>query len=424
MLIRRVVLVFPLLLSMSGAPLAYGQDLLSRFHPYVSVKEEYSDNLDLTSTNKKEDYFTTIQPGIAFNNMDNVSGVDLDYSLGAVFYRKNSNLNYISHNASLNAKYLTAGHVNFYLKESFIQSDDPREQEYFTATEDNRYVLATQTERAVYWRNVVSPTIEYQFGPENRVGINYRNNIYRTESASSQDSQEDYINPFFSYWFDKRNGVSIDYGLTLGKFEKNSDLTGHRASGRYTNRVSAKSSIFVEYAYSKRTFASPSDLDYDIHEPYVGMTFTITPTLTASAQVGYFWANPKTGNGKDGFSYKGELANIDPRTTYKLYLQGGYTEDFFTSENLGFSLYHRATGSLNHKLGQRVSIGCFGSLEWAEFINPAHTDTTWGIGGTASYMPLKWLTLSLEVSHRDRQSDVDSYEYAENRGMLKITATY
>ena len=103
MLIRRVVLVFPLLLSMSGVPLAYGQDLLSRFHPYVSVKEEYSDNLDLTPTNKKEDFFTTIQPGIAFNNMDKVSGVDLDYSFGAVFYGKNSNLNYVSHKGFLNA---------------------------------------------------------------------------------------------------------------------------------------------------------------------------------------------------------------------------------------------------------------------------------------------------------------------------------
>ena len=105
-------------------------------------------------------------------------------------------MNYISHNASLNAKYLTSAHINFYLKESFIQSDNPREQEYFTTTEENKYVLATTTERAVYWRNVVAPTIEYQFGPENRLGVNYRNNIYRTESTSGQDSQEDYINPF------------------------------------------------------------------------------------------------------------------------------------------------------------------------------------------------------------------------------------
>ncbi len=53
------------------------------------------------------------------------AGVDLDYALGAVFYSEKSNLNYISHDASLYAKYLTASHINFYLKESFIRSDNP-----------------------------------------------------------------------------------------------------------------------------------------------------------------------------------------------------------------------------------------------------------------------------------------------------------
>jgi hypothetical protein len=363
--------------------------------------------------------------------MDNKrAGVDLNYALGAVYYGKNHDLNYISHNASLNAKYLTAEHINFYLKESFTRSDEPREQEYFTATEDNRYVLATQTQRSVYWRNVAAPTIEYQFGPENRMGVNYRNNLYRTDSAGSQNSREDYINPFFSYWFDKQNGIYLEYGLTYGDFDINPDTTSHRANARYTNRFSAKSSAFAEYTYTRRTYESlatataPATPDYDVHEPNVGMTFAISPTFNASAQAGYFWTEPKTGSGKSGFSYKGELSNLDLRTTYKVSIQGGYTEDLFTAENLGFNRYHRLTGSLNHKLDQRTSLGCLGSLEQASYGAPDHSDTTWGITGTASYMPLKWLTLALEVAHRDRQSDIASYEYQENRGMFKITATY
>jgi hypothetical protein len=431
--LRRIILAFLWLSCMNAAPLAQAAELLSKLHPYISVKEEYSDNLNLTSTDKKEDFFTTVQPGIKFSNMDEMAGVDLDYSLGAVFYSKNSDLNYISHNASLNAKYLTSQHINFYLKESFIRSDDPREQEYFTTTADNRYVLATQTERAIYWRNVIAPTIEYQFGPENRLGVNYRNNLYRTESASGRDSQENYINPFFSYWFDKQNGISLDYGYTRGDFEKDPDLTGHQANARYTNRFSPQSSVFAEYTFSRRTFESPGvnspgvnspGVDYDVHEPAVGITHAFSPTLNASAQVGYFWRQPKTGSGESGFSYKGELTNIDPRTTYKVSLQGGYTEDFFTSENLGFNRYHRLTGSVTHMLDRRISVGGFASIERAEFDQPEHRDTTWGIGGRASYMPLKWLTLALEVSHNDKQSDVSLYEYTENRGMFTITATY
>ena len=125
MTLRRVILAFLLLSCMNAAPLAQAAELLSRLHPYISLIEEYNDNMNLTPTNKIDDFITTVKPGIRFSNMDERAGVDLDYALGAVFYGKNSNLNYISHNASLNAKYLTSAHINFYLKESFIRSDNP-----------------------------------------------------------------------------------------------------------------------------------------------------------------------------------------------------------------------------------------------------------------------------------------------------------
>lgn len=430
MILQRFVFALLSFLFINATPYVYGAGLISRFHPIVSVRGEYSDNLNLTKTNKNEDVITTVQPGIRFLNMGDKTGMNLDYTLGAVFYGKKTNLNYISHNASLDVKYMTASHINFYLKESFIRSDEPREQEYFTTPAANSYVLATTTERAVYWRNVVAPTIEYQFGPENRLGVNYRNNIYRTDSTSGQNSQEHYINPFFSYWFDKRNGINLEYGLTYGEFDRNPDLTGHRANARYIYRLSPQHSVFAEYTFSKRIFDSsePSGAsfgnDYDIHEPSIGMKFLISTTLTASAQVGYFWARPKTGTAKEGVSYKGELANIDPRTTYGLILQGGYTEDLFTSQNLGFVRYHRLTGSLNHRLDKQISLGCFGSMEYAEYQVSDRRDTIWGVGGRASYMPLSWLTLALEASHRENQSSVDTVGYVENRGMLRITVMY
>ncbi len=406
MIVRRMILAVTWLFCLAGPPLAYGADFLSQIHPSISVKGEYNDNLNLTPSNTKDDFMTTVKPGLKFSNMDAASGIELDALLGYVFYSKNSNLNYLSANGNLNVKYLTTEHINFYLKDTFTRSDNPREREYFTTEADNKYVLATQTERAVYWRNVVAPTVEYQFGPESRVGVNYRNNVYQTESKISRNSMENYINPFFSYWFDKQNGISLEYGYTIGDFEASPDLNGHRMNARYTNRFSAKSSVFAEYTWSIRNFANFSSLDYDIHEPVVGATLAFSPALTASAQAGYFMKDPKTGSKKDGPSYKAELKNIDPRTSYQLSLQGGYTEDYFTSENLGFNRYHRLTGSVTHFLMQRLSVGCLGSAEWADYDSPNHSDTTWGITGTASYTPLKWLTFSLEVSHRDRQSNV------------------
>ena len=185
--------------------------------------------------------------------------MDLDYLLGAVFYGKNSNLNYISHNASLNAKYLTAEHINFYLKESFIRSDDPgsasilrRPRTTNTCWPQRRKGRFTG---AMWWRRRSNISSDRKTAWASTTGTT---SIER-RARSAQNSQENYINPFFSYWFDRQNGISLDYGFTNGDFEKNPDLTGHRANARYTNRFSAKSSAFVEYTYSKRTFDA-SDL--------------------------------------------------------------------------------------------------------------------------------------------------------------------
>ena len=430
---RRIVLAALALLSMNAAPAVYGADFLSSLHPYITVKEEYNDNLNLTHDNKKDDFITTVQPGLKFSNMGPTRGVTLDANVGYVMYARETDYNYWSANGSLDVKYMTPEHINFYFKHSFTRSDDPREREIFSTEADNKYLLSTLTERSVYWRNVAAPTLEYQFGPEDRIGVNYRNNIYRAESDTAQDSTENYINPFISYWFNRQNGVYLEYGYTDGTFDNSPDLEGHRFSGRYIHRYSPKSSVFAEYAYTTRKFEDASGpanainanhSDYDINEGAVGITHAFTPTLTASAQAGYFVQNPETGENEDGFSYKAELRNTDARTTYQISAEGGYREDFFTSENLGFTKYHRITGSARHALDRRFSVGCRGSVEWAEYQDPERTDTIWGVVGTASYQPLRWLTLSLELSHRENQSDLEIDEYKENRAMLTVTATY
>lgn len=393
------------------------------FHPYISVEGEYNDNIYLTPTNKKDDYITTVRPGLRYTNMDATAGVELDYNAGFVFYGKENDNDYVSHNASLNAKLLTKSHFNFYLRDSFIRSEDPREREYFTTTEQNQYVLATRPDRAVYWRNVAAPTIEYQFGKEDRIGVNYRNNIYRTQSETGEDSQENYINPYIDYWFDRRNGIHLEYGYTIGDFDRSPDLTGHTANGRYTHRVTPNTSIFAGYTFTQRDFDPPS-VDYDVHEPVIGITYAFSPTVNASAQVGYFWKEPEVGSRTEGVSYMASITNLGVRTTYTFILQGGYNEDYFTSENLGFNRYHRLTGSLRHFLERRLSIGFAGSVERAEYIDVDRDDWIWGVSGNVSYQPLKWLTLSLEYSHRENNSDVDIYDYEENRGIIRITAMY
>ncbi len=419
----KTLFAFFLILLIQTFAYCADESLQKGFHPYISLEEEYNDNINLTSGNEKDDFITTIRPGLKYSNLDAMSGIDLDYNAGFVFYGKNDNLNYISHNAFLNAKYISKEHINLFLKNSFIRSEDPREREYYTSVEENKYVLSTTTQRDIYWRNVVSPTVEYQFGPQDRIGINYRNNIYRINSLTPDNSQEDYINPYLSWKLAQKNEIYLEYGYTIANFKRSSDFTGHRANTRYTNSFGPKLSAFGEYTYTTRDF-DPPGIDYDIHDPSVGLTYAFSPTFNASAQVGYFFKRPETGSSIDGISYKANVTNRDIKTTYVLSLQGGYNEDYFTSENLGFSRYHRLTGSITHLLDIKTSIGLNGNIERATFNTDSRKEWIWGIGSTLSYRPLKWLSLSLDISHRSKDSNISINDYMENRAIFKITATY
>ncbi|MBM4333689.1 MAG: hypothetical protein FJ117_21155 [Deltaproteobacteria bacterium] len=401
-------------------------DFLSKFHPYISVQGEYTDNINLTPTNRKEDWITTISAGLKFSTLPKgitsaPSGIDLNYGLGLVFYATEKENDYVSHAGELNTWYTFGPRLTLRLRDVFIRSEELRERDYTTGALEEQFLLGRRRERSIYIRNVFEPSVEYRFGADDIFSINYRNNIYRNQIDRFQDSQENFINPRLTYWFNIRNGVTLDYGLTLGDFEGSPNFIAHMARGRYTYRFNPRTSTFVEYTFTRHDFDPPST-DYDVHNSGVGLEHTFSPTLTGRVQVGYFWQNPERGSSTGGFSYDVGLSQRAEMTTYTLSFQGGYIEDYFTAENLGFTKYHRAIATISHRPHQRVSLGISGTLERAEHASD-RKDWIYGVRGTASYEIFRWLSLSLEASHRGNDSNVDTVEYIENRVILRLNAT-
>jgi hypothetical protein len=220
----------------------------------------------------------------------------------------------------------------------------------------------------------------------------------------------------------------LEYGLTLGDFELSSDLIGHMGTGRYTYRFNPRTSIFGEYAYFLRDFDPPS-IDYEIHRPSVGIEHAFSPTLNGRIQLGYYWGDPERGDTVGDIYFDVNVSQRAERTTYTIALQGGFTEDFFTSENLGFTKYYRAIGRVSHGLLQKMTVGLFGSYEWIKYYqNVVETsgqkDQIWTLGGDAAYQLFRWLRLSLEGSFRENLSNIDTADYTEYRGIFRMTASF
>jgi uncharacterized protein (PEP-CTERM system associated) len=139
--------------------------------------------------------------------------------------------------------------------------------------------------------------------------------------------------------------------------------------------------------------------------------------------MGYFWQNPEQGSTKKGFFYDMSLIQRAQKTVLTLTFQGGYVEDYFTAENLGFTKYYRAIGAITHRLRERITVGLSTTGERAEY-GGGRIDRIWGMRGNASYQVLKWLTASLEGSYRENHSNVDNFNYSEYRGIFRMTASF
>ena len=413
-------------------------DILNKFHPYLTFQEEYTDNLDLTRSNRQEDWITTGGLGLRFSTLPATSevpgqittppppqpqGVDLDYMLGLVFYAKNPDDNYVSHQGRVHAWATLERTLTFRLRDYFVRSQEPRERDYLTGAPSGQLLPGTQRERATYLRNVLEPSVEYRFGPENLFAFNYRNNIYQTKRSGSEDSQENFFNPILTYWFDIRNGLTFEYGYTIADFERSPDFDGHLARGRYSYRFDPRTSFFVEHIYVTRNFDSPGT-DYDIHNPSMGIEHAFSPTLSGRLQAGYFWWNPRDGNSESGFSGSAAISKRTARTTYSLTLSAGYLEDFYSSENLGFAKAYRGMASISHALMERFTVGVYGSLDRLEYTTADNRkDWAWRVGGSAAYRIFRWLDGSLEYYHQDLNSNIDLNDYKENRFILRLSAT-
>ncbi len=69
-----------------------------------------------------------------------------------------------------------------------------------------------------------------------------------------------------------------------------------------------------------------------------------------------------TGPSFNGPVYNFSITQRFQRTNYTLAFEGGYREQYFTAENLGFSRYNQARANVTHKLRERMSVGLTGTL--------------------------------------------------------------
>ena len=424
--IRHPSLLLCLLLLLTAAPAhADLAEHLGNLHPYISATGLYDSNLYLTQDNTVSDFITTVTPGLKYKIERPAYKFDLGFDLGFNFYASQSELNYVSYNGRLDTFYSFTPRWTFRLLDTITRSRNNLQSYSYASPGGPQTVTGSSSGQGLYIRNIFQPALEYKFGRENLAALMYSNMIYRTEgSTNSGDSTNNSITPSLTYWFNIRNGIALDYTYTNAAFESQPDWVGNNIGGRYLYRFNPRTTAYGDYRYTIRDFEFPGR-DYSVHSPSLGLDHAFSPNLNGKAQFGWFWQLVDAGP-----SFNGPVINLSishtlsVRTSYNVAFSSGYREQYFTTDNLGFSKYYQLQGGIKHQLRERLSTGLTGSLSRDDYQAPERTDYLYSVTGNVSYQPLKWLTAYLEAGNYGRESDLNGNSYRDNRAWLKLTAEY
>lgn len=400
----------------AGIPIDFED--IKGFQLLFGLKEEYNTNLNLTRDNRKDDFITSVSSGLRYNKQEPAAGLDLMYALGYSIYAKNSDLDFLGHLAGLRSYYKPKSNFTLSFRDVLIRNDDPLQ---FDPSNPGQYYLSTAASRNTYIRNIAEPQIQYRFGPDNHLGLLYRNNYFNVDDRDDSDGTEHAINPRLLYWFDIRNGVLIDYSYTRTEMKESSDWTGNDVRSRYTYRFSPITSVFGEFYFGNRLFDPPS-VNYNIYSPSIGIEHAFSPNLLALVRAGYLEMRPKSGETHDSPVLNLGITKRTELSTYSLMIESGFREDYLSPENLGYAEYKRVEAAFSHRILSRLAMSISASAERAEFtINDIEEDI-YTLSARLSWNPFKGLFIAPALFYRNVDSTTNDYWVF--RGYLTATLTH
>jgi hypothetical protein len=385
--------------------------------PGIAVSEDYNDNLFLSETDEVSDYITGITPSLSFDIITEPTNLQFYYAPTFVFYRDNKQYDTTRQLATLTWGQGLSKHLRFDLKDTYYRSEQPIEY--------SDVVVGVRKTRQTYQRNLGEISGSFLFGPENKFSLGYSVNHVVNEDPTIDNGRVQNLPANLAYWFNVRNGLELNYQYTKADFSRDvgvaqDDFTGNAGGARYIYRFNPHSSIFVGYNITTRDF-DVLPADFDVNEGLAGLEHSFTPNVSLSLSGGYFKVDFKEfDDSETGPTYSALLTTRFERGTFTIGGAGGwwFYGEYIDPQNRGVTKYYRGDARIEYELAERFSIyaGGFYRLD-SDVITNREWDIWRGNAGI-NWNFLRYCTLSLDYRYANRNDDVDTEDYRNNRVMF------
>ena len=350
-------------------------------HPYLTLKETYSDNINFTATDEKHDYITTIIPGMRLKFPFRSHQLDLEYNAVLNEYKKYDEENTTDHNANALLDFEFGRQLGLKLTEAYASAHEPRN-------------VSTTGSNEKYKTNAAGISATYQMADMSKVQLDYTRSSWNFETSRFRDRDEDLIAAYIYYRFLPRTSVFLEYDYKNVNFE---------------------------------TISESDDLDNKVNSGFLGLTWEIAENSKGTIKGGYLWKNFDSQSGTDFETWTASI-DLDHRFTdyTSIRLIG---QRLVNESNLQSTRYFVTTGAyaeFTHRFIDDLAAivrGSYGKDKFSDTVSPetrARKDTTYVAGIGLKYFIQNWLAVAVDYNHTVRNSNIAANDYTENSYIFTI----
>jgi hypothetical protein len=394
---------------------------------YLTVDEEYTDNVFQTKNNRQSAFQTNITPGLLFNHEGPNHTLNFTYAPTFFFSSNSEQGNQFNQYLTLRGALRPATRLQFNIEDDYTQSNssqfNPNLGTAFRGT--GNYKINTASAGGAY------------IGSQLRTALTYINNLTINEEQSFNNSltqtgrlSAEYTTPRTTY----TGSYSVVRGefpnATLGTLSPDyweQDVNATAAHPLTPTISLTGSGLFTWHQTSQSLFKRNN---YIIGGGQVGGNLNIGPTGLLGVQAGAQVYSPENQSTKvypSGLiSYTQQFNYFSVGASY----QQGFTANFTDVVPTGPSENRTASLFLQTTAFRDVTALLSGQWVW----NRYKQATQFGLAGTTvstfqfqaqiRYTIIRPLNLTLGYTLTDRRSTVAINEYLENRGLLTLNYAY
>jgi putative beta-barrel porin BBP2 len=394
------------------------------FTPRISVGGEYTDNVFLTSTDKEDDFITTITPGFTGQILGKTSGAELSYDPSYAFYNTFDEYNGWRHDARFSGWVNLAKYTRLDVRDNFLYTEDPLRNADIAIgrTEDPDLPIDStiRESRQIYYTNFASVDLEHQFGEEDSFRLGYVNYLLRNDDPTYDDNDGQKPSIGLTYWFLPQWGFEANASYTKAEFELSEDRDLISGDVSLIKRFTRQIEGYIRYMHLMVDYDGLTE-DDSTYNPSIGIKYLIADDISCFLDVGWFYNDFELRDDQYGPTADLRLIKTFQRGSLNIAASGGYDYSLFGAETLNFEEFYEIAGSATYRLAKHLNGNIFASYRNDDYIDADREDKTTRAGLGLTMQALPWMSFGLYYTFRNVDSTSRVDEYDENRALLRVT---